>query len=324
MDIVVCTDNNYVMPTGVMFYSICKNNQNEEIRFHVIVDDSVTEDSRSSLTETITTGFCNKSIKFYLINGEVISKFPRLDETNTKKYITKATYYRLYLTEILPNNLDKVLYLDVDMIVQGSLTELWNLEIGDKSIGVIPDPGEGLLDKYYRLRYPQIYGYFNAGVLLINLKKWREIDALTCFMKFIDEHPDWIKLHDQDVLNRIFYNDKFLIPIKYNFQEGYLFQFPSYDFWRYEKEIIEARNHPIIIHYTDRKPWKDECRHPMREVFLNYKKESLWKNTPLLKFKLRDKMLKELKSNVKRLFVSLGIMPESSLGRYVNINYTTK
>ena len=319
MDIVVCTDGNYVMPTGIMLYSVCKNNVGVELSFYVIIDKSVSQQNQLLLKESVKRCSDNAKIEFYLIERENLSDLPRLDNTNTKKYITRACYYRLFLTEILPTDINKILYLDVDVIVKSSLKELWESDLDNMSIGVVPDASEGLLDKYYRLRYPQTNGYFNSGVLLINLKKWRETNKMSTFLKFMDEHPDWIKLHDQDVLNRIFNNDKINLPIKYNFQEGYLFKEPFFDYWKYEKEVIEARDNPVIIHYTDSKPWETNCRHPMKDIFLRYKSETLWCRTPLLTYKLKDRIFDILRYQLKKIFVFGGVLPSSSLRRYVSL-----
>ena len=253
IDIVVCIDKNYVMPCGVMLHSICKNNQESEITFHIVIDESVNQTMQQSL-ENILLPKSSKKGRFYYINDDY-SYLPRLDETNPKKYITKAAYYRLYLTKILPQNLNKVLYLDCDIIVRRSLIDLWNTDLGNNFVGVIPDVGEGMIDKYNRLRYPPHKGYYNSGVQLINLKKWRDEKIIVKFADFMKEHPDWIKLHDQDVMNKIFCDSKCILPITYNFQEGFLWNDIFYDYWKYEEQVLSARKDPVILHFTDSKPW---------------------------------------------------------------------
>jgi len=307
------------MPTGVMFHSICKNNQSEDITFHVIIDNGVTEDSKASLRAVVDDYSIQKKVVFYVIEGEKLSKLPCLGKNNSKDYITQATYYRLFLTEFLPANIEKVLYLDVDMIVRGSLSELWNVDLGEYGVGVVPDAGEIVYNKYYRLHYSISKGYFNAGVILINLRKWRENDMLTKFVGFIDCHSDWIKYHDQDVLNYIFRDDKMILPVKYNFQEGYLLETPLCDYWKYEAEISEARNNPIIIHYTDNKPWWTDCKNPLKNIFYYYQSETIWKNTTLYMRPLKKRFLQKSKEIAKEFLVWRGICPPSILRRYIEV-----
>ena len=129
----MCTDKNYVMPCGVMLYSICQNNQDIDITFHIVIDESVSPSMQKNLGNTIFPK-SSKTIQFYTVNGNDYSHLPRLDETNPKSYITKATYYPLSLTEILPKSLDKVLFLDCDIIVRHSLKDLWNTDLGNYSL----------------------------------------------------------------------------------------------------------------------------------------------------------------------------------------------
>ena len=319
MDIVVCTDNNYVMPTGVMFHSICKHNQDIDITFHVIIDKGVTKENQDSLKKVLD-GYTNSlHIIFYVIDGDKLSNLPCLGKNNSKNYITQATYYRLFLTEILPKNLEKVLYLDVDMIVRGSLADLWNTDLGEYGVGVIPDAAEVIYGKYYRLHYSILKGYFNAGVLLINLKKWRQSNMLEQFVHFMESHSDWIKYHDQDVLNRFFCDDKMILSIKYNFQEGYLWETPLCDYWKYEKDILEARKNPVIIHYTDIKPWWSDCKNPLRNIFLQYRSETIWRSIPVKKRHIRIRLVNDLKDMIKYILVFFKLRPLSSVNKYVKI-----
>ena len=318
IQIVACTDTNYVMPCGVMFHSICKNNSDEEIIFYVIIDGSVTEENKNSLQKVVSGYMVRKELIFYQINGDKINSLPRLDSSNPKAYISKATYYRLFLTEILPDYIDKVLYLDVDMVVERSLRELWAINLRDKGIAGIPDYSEGGPDRYFRLHYSMAYGYFNAGVLLINLKKWRDENILQQFMEFLECHGDWIKLHDQDVLNRIFHQDKVNLPIKYNLQEGHLLKYPMYDYWRYEAELLEARKNPVIIHYTDNKPWWKKCQNPYKYEFLKYKDETEWCNTPLRVDSFKQRAIEYLKIKLKQNLVKRGILSAERLREFID------
>ena len=309
MDIVVCTDKNYIIPCGVMICSICENNKDSAITFHVIIDHSLNIKHKESL-ERITNKYSehSKNILFYQIDGDSMLHFPRLDDSNPKNYITKAAYYNLFITALLPDNIEKVLYLDCDTIIRHSIKALWEIDLGHKSVAVVPDVAEGIIDKYNRLRYPQTKGYFNSGVILINLKKWRKENKLLEFTNFIDLHPDWIKFHDQDVLNRVFFDDNISLPIKYNFQEGFLWKEQFYDYWKYEKEVLEAREDPVIIHFTDSKPWNEDCYHPWKEEFFKYKIKTEWADTPIISNNSRLPFRRKLKNKIRKVLEILGIL----------------
>lgn len=311
INIVCSTDNNFVMPCGIMLYSLCKNNRDTDINIYIIIDQSVTEDNKRKLENTTST-FANCTCNFCLIDGNFFNSFPKLGEDTPKDYITKATYYRIFLTKVLPENVEKCLYLDCDIIINSSLKPLWDIDINDVALAATPDCGEGLIEKYNRLRYPQSKGYFNAGVLFVNLCYWRKHDALNRMLLFIKEHRDWIRLHDQDVLNRVFYEEKKYLPIRYNLQDGYLREYANYEIRKYKEDIQEALQNPCIIHFTDFKPWWNSCENPMAHFFHEYKKETTWSDVPLINKKEKGRTLKAFKHAFGCLLRDFKIVPENN------------
>ncbi len=278
IDIVICTDTNYIMPCGILFYSICKNNQMHDIVFHAVIDESVTDVDKESLNKTVNQ--FNMIVEYHMVDGHLFDSFPNL---GTGVYVSKATYYRLYLTEILPKSIDKVLYLDCDMIVRKDIAPLWNIDISNVAVGVSADGWESKIQMYNRLQYPYIKGYFNAGMLLINLRYWREKDVLGRCLHFIKNHFKRIVSHDQDVLNYVLQDEKISVGITYNFLENYLYKsdVALYDYWKYKTEIDTVKNDPAIIHFVASKPWNKNCRNPYKDIFLQYKSETLWKGIPM-------------------------------------------
>jgi lipopolysaccharide biosynthesis glycosyltransferase len=276
MDIVACTDKWFVMPTGVMMYSVCVNNPDVDIDFHVIHDDSVTSKDRRDLEETVTI-FKGKSIAFYHVD---VTKFPSFPNITMGSRVTQAAYYRLILAEMLPKTIVKVLYLDGDIIVRYSLLPLWNIDLKEHPIGVVTDGLEGNLEHYRRLNYSPQLGYFNSGVLLVNLEYWRKHDVVRTFMQIIQEENERLRFWDQDVLNLAFRKNKVVLPMKYNLTSGFLRKIPQWDTCKYKKEVEEARRDPVIVHYTGKKPWDAYQRrpfHPFLSTFYHYQNQTKWK-----------------------------------------------
>ena len=288
LNIVACTDKWYVMPTGVMMCSVCANNQDRIITFHIIVDESVTLKSKDDLKKTVER-FVNKRVAFYEINSHLIDNYP----TRKKKItITQAAYYRLFLTDIIPPGINKVLYLDGDTIVRHSLTTLWEIDLSGYALAAVTDMSSGNIEIYNRLRYPKELGYFNSGVLLINLDWWRKNNAISLFVEYITKYSERIKFQDQDILNAVFSNHILFLPVTYNFQHGFLKRIPNYDYRKYEKEVEEARKDPVIVHYTLGKPWEKTVpdAHPFTSTFTKYQRQTIWRNSK--KIDRRSTMLK--------------------------------
>jgi len=273
--IVGSTDANYIMPTGVMMKSVSMNNYEEEICFHIIVDESVTKGQRNQLEHVV--GDCSKhKVLFHLVEGKMFDDFPQLGITKT--YITKATYYRLLFTEIFSADIHKLLYLDGDMIITSSLTELWKEDLHGYAVGAVTDMSEAIHD-YHRLGYDAELGYFNAGMLLVNLDYWREHYVKDLFLDVINHHPERIKYHDQDVLNIVFCRAKKMLPFKYNFQDGFMYKAERMEMnaQKYAGEIKDAIAHHAIIHYTSTaKPWHKECLNPFKAEWWKVLAKTSW------------------------------------------------
>lgn len=216
-------------------------------------------------------------VVFHNTNEIGLTTFPRIGEFHT--HVTKATYYRLFLQKFLDEDIDRLLYLDGDIVVTGSLRPLWETKLNGYAIGAVTDMSESL-QEYTRLGYPREKGYFNAGVLLINLVYWRDHDVQNSFLDLILNHPDQIKLHDQDVLNICFCDSKLRLPLKYNVQNGFFFkrEYLELDAEKYKEQINEAVSDSVIIHYTCQiKPWYKESKHPLAKEFWKYLNMTEWK-----------------------------------------------
>ena len=309
MDIVACIDKGFVMPTGVMVYSLCFNNQNVDIVFHFIIDESVTERDKQDLKKTVCD-FKGKQVEFYYVNSAKVDHFPDF----IKYGPTLATYYRLFLTEILPDTIDKVLYLDGDVIVRKSLLPLWNIDISQVALAAVPDICMEEFDYCDRLDYSPHLGYFNAGVLLINLRYWRDQYVSNLFTEYLMSHYDKIVFHDQDVLNYIFRNHKMLLPVEYNLLQNVLC---IKNYSKYKEVDKKASEDPAIIHYSGMfKPWNAYIRqpHPFDSIFYKYQSQTRWKGVKIenrpLKMRIENSIADilrwlNIKAPLKKIYVEI-------------------
>ena len=276
MDIVCSTDICYVMQTGIMLTSLFENNREADIRVHVLHNGI---DSNSlTLIERIACDYGQK-ITFYLVDETLFSAFPiGRDGQNTHVGTSYATYYRLLLSDLLPNDINRVLYLDGDIIVTDSLNDLWATDMHDKAIAAVPDSYNNKIEHYNRLHYPQPMGYFNAGVLLINLDYWRANNVADAFCQYASTHLDSLYCHDQDILNYVFRESKITLPLRYNMLNEYWFDIRhSVVSWEFDNQMLYGQQHPAIIHYTGLpKPWFSNCRHPMKREFERYRAMTTW------------------------------------------------
>lgn len=278
--IAFCSDSNYVMPLGVALISICENNRDEDIMFHLVVTDDGKSSKESSIKikplQDITNKYKNKS-KVYYIRQEQLSNFV----CEGASYVSTTAFSRIFLPEILPSDVHKVLYLDCDLVCLGSIRDLWEFELTDAfPIGAVIDAIGTSPTVRRNIQTPLTVQYCNSGVLLMNLDCWRK-EGLSAK---ISECANKMKfpLLDQDTLNYFFKDRIKLLPIIYNLQTNFLYRKESH--WMidyiYFDEVKSAIKNPCIVHYVGgNKPWKDEyC--PMKDVWRRYFKLSIWADRP--------------------------------------------
>lgn len=307
INIVACLDKDFVMPVGVMMYSVCYNNQNIEIVFHIIADESVKEKDKVELNNTVSR-FEGKYVMFYSIDCNKVSKFPDLIDGPSS-----ATYYRLFLTEILPDSIDKVLYLDGDVVVRNSLLSLWQSDIEKYAVAAVPDMSPEDIYSCERLNYDLRMGYFNAGVLLINLRYWREHNVIERFCEYIRTNYNSILLQDQDVLNYVFREEKYMLPYKYNYQQNLVTK--KYYYYNINA-VLEACKDPIVLHFSGyNKPWNSykTTYNPYNSSFYKYQNQTIWKGLTIDRrsFKLK------IKNHVAKILRKMRI--KSTVCGYVDI-----
>lgn len=285
MHIAFCTDINYLMPTGVAMISICENNRDIDICFHIVVtiNQGVTLESFYELREIALK--YDKKVFLYQITEGVLPK----ENHKMISHVTKTTYSRFYLSDLLPESVDKVLYLDCDIICQGSLLECWNVSLSEYGciIGGVEDFGcyAGYMREHLSLSIKDTY--INAGVLLIDLKRWRAGGfAGKCIICAYNNNYPFM---DQDVINTILRGKIYILPFTYNLQVD--FYIHDERFWMISgdrmKEVRNAKIKPAILHFSTLKPWKNPESSYSR-IWLDYYQKSPWANSNYSKILIHD------------------------------------
>lgn len=256
MHIALTFDKNYLRPFYVLLTSIFINNKGVSVSFHVIAS-GLNSEQKDDLVE-----FCTKnssSINFYDINEKEVEKFI----VPNGYHFSLINYYRLFLIEMLPKSIDKVLYIDVDVLVVSNLQSLFEHNLGEYPVGAKID------NEMYIRQDLGIYdaNYFNSGVMLINLAEWLKQDISQRAINFIVSFPDKVKFVDQDALNVILLGNWLKIDERYNIM--------PIDVPYYADEIAALMKDAVIIHYCGRKkPWNYECNNRLRFAYFDYLEKS--------------------------------------------------
>lgn len=278
MKIVCATDNNFVQHCTIMIVSVLKNNPGTEI---YILTDGLTEKNEKILHEEVEK--LGGTLHICLVDDEKINALP-LSKDKGLSHISKATYYRLMISDLLPE-VEKVIYLDCDIVVNGSLKELWETDMTNYAIAAVLQIGHGF--EAERLGYPMSYGYFNAGVNMLNLKYFREYGVKEALFQYAEQNADKLLYNDQDILNAVLYDKCLHLLPMWNMtsmaydpnlkHRGDIKNGKVINDFRVEKNNIKQyKNDPIVLHYVSKpKPWQKGCYHPLSKLYYEYARKTI-------------------------------------------------
>lgn len=251
INICLSCDENYAQYAGVVIASILANSKADEDIFIYILDGNISESSKNKILSLKSIKDC--SIEFVKVNEKDFEDYKNIPNHD---YISISTYFRLKLATLLPE-IDRIIYLDCDVIVCESLKGLYNLDLGNNIFG-------GVLDIDLRLRNnPK---YVNAGVLLMDLTKVRQNGVENQFLEYTQKNWQNIQLGDQGVINDVL-RDKILnIPEKFNVQsECYIRR----------STFTKA---PVIVHFIGgKKPWHYSSWSVHKDLYFRYLQMTPWK-----------------------------------------------
>lgn len=255
------TPNDIFPPAVVTAVSILENTKSK-VKFYFLERKTLpVSRSNKETMEGLKTTYQNFSVEYVPIDPEPFDELVK----RKAKYIPNDAYYRYIIPDLFPN-LKKVIYLDVDVIVQCDIRELYGIDLEDNYIGAVNHP-KYLWDEnpdFYRivsqLELDNPYLYVNSGVLLINCEKWRADRVSEKLMQQTIARKDRITWCDQDIINLVMQGKIKELPWSFN---AILTHFA-----KHEHSPRDAK----IIHYAGpRKPWNSLC--PLRSAFWKYAKK---------------------------------------------------
>lgn len=252
-------DEAYLLPATVTIFSLLKNHPGRQFKIYLI-----SAESNPEWIEPLAVMVQN-------MGSEVILKSVSLDSLSNIKlnrHFTLATYFRLFAANLIGES--KALYLDSDILINGDLTELWETDLGEYPLAAV---GDFLIDDFARLDLSPEDGYFNSGVMILQLDKWRELNLGDTVIDYLYEFPEKIEYADQCGLNAVLSGNWYRLTPKWNLQSNSDSILNKSYFS--ENDWTTALNHPRIIHFTGvPKPWNLGCNHPYKSLYWNYLKQT--------------------------------------------------
>lgn len=286
INIVFASDNNYAQHTAVAMASVLVNTKvPQRIQFYLI-DDEIQPGNKEKITKTVQN--LDGNIEFIKIKNS------RLEDCYVSGELSRASYFRLDIANILDKSIEKIIYLDCDLLVYDDIEKMWQLDMGGKPVAATCDLGI-MASARVRKQKNKFIGlpfdapYFNAGVLIMDLKKWRDGNYAEAIIALAtqNKYPN----HDQDALNKFFMNNWQEIPLRWDVIP------PVFNLFLkivtkpdLRKKAIEAKLNPAIFHYAGGyKPWEYEIHDGFNDKYYEYLKLTEYKDAKMPQFDKRRK-----------------------------------
>lgn len=265
------TDKNFLFGCAVSITSFLINNSELKFNFHVFTD-SFSESDREkfkALAEQYKT-----NISIYLVNADSLKSLPE------NKLWTYAIYFRFIIADYFSGKLERITYIDSDVVCNGSIQELVHLPLNGAVVAAVTERDE----KWWLQRAEVLgnnliaKGYFNTGVLVIDLAEWQALDVSMQAMKSLNDGDIRSKLtyYDQDVLNIILAGRVLFLDKKYNTQFSL-----NYELKKNCKSPVDENT--VLIHYIGpTKPWHEWAQYETSALFIKAKKMSPWCDDKLM------------------------------------------
>ncbi len=265
LTVVVATDNHYTILLAALIKSIEANLSADKKIDIYIIEDNVSQANKIKLQQSINSNITT------LIWKEMSGVIPPgiklpLDRSSYPLNI----YMRLFIPYFIPQEIETVLYLDVDMIVQKDIATLFENDLSNYVVAAVLDPRIITFDNswggvlnYTELGLPGSTRYFNTGLLIMNTKKWQEQNVTEKIITCIDTHKKFANYPDQYGLNVVLANEWLeLDPLWNHFS------------------TIDTSETPFLIHFVERKPIYKAYNfsEDFKKIFYSYLNQTAWKN----------------------------------------------
>ena len=281
MNIVYIANEKFAVHLGVSLYSLYERNRYEKDIRVFIISTGIAEGSLSKF-KSIANKF-GRSVEKIELNES--SKYFDIGIQDDTFDISKMG--RLLVGELLPKDVDRVLYLDCDIVILQSIKGLYNTELGENMIAAVEEPT--VLERVrYEIRLDYEASYVNAGLLLIDLKKWRENNLGEKIISYSKSIWDKSLFGEQDAINGVLRWKIKKLPPKYNF-------FSNYKYFSYnafikiygaslsytKKELREAKRRPVVLHFAgDERPWVIGSFNPYKKAYEYFKQKTPFRDVP--------------------------------------------
>lgn len=274
--VLFCADRRYIEHASVAAVSVASAARRTPLRIHVMSCDA--DAASAARLRSALRPFGHVDVAFHPVEPE------RLAGLFADKHLSKEAYLRFLAPEALPPDVDRVIYLDCDVIALDDVSALFAADLGGKAVGAVPDidwSDHAQTDRLLALGIRPDQPYVNSGVLVMDLGEWRRRDLSRRLLAFAAQKGSLLLRHDQDALNALLGDEIAVLDRRWNVQVILYSRYARRALPRDHAASVEARRRPSIVHFsTDEKPWKFRAWTRKKALYFRFRDLTPWRDEP--------------------------------------------
>lgn len=275
---------NYLRHTGAMLHSLLSHTQRRPVHVSLLHEEPLPADELARLRSVVEK--LGATLQTVLAPARLMEGFG-----GTQNF-PSMVWLRVLLPALLPD-VERVLYLDADLVVIDDIAPLWETDLGDHLFGAVTNPCYPGIPPPAALQLTRREHYVNSGVLLMNLERMREHGCIDELRDFAASHPD-NPCPEQDALSALYHDRCTLLHPRWNVQ-AICFERPARRLPFPPGQAAEALTDPAIVHFTGvSKPWHHMSRHPLGHLYFEHLDATPWPRLPLQGGGLAHRFLRPL------------------------------
>ena len=281
MNIVWATNENYVFITGVSMVSVFENNRESNIRVWILTE-KVSDKSKAHLME------CAKQYGKEICFIDTENYLQDIKSTGARHWGNSfSAYSRLFIADMMEKeDVERVLYCDGDLIIDGSLEEIWRYDLKNKPMGMVKAYDRIEIRDLFGLPYDT--GYYNSGFLMIDINEWRKRECTKRILLHMQKVCSVYPYVDQDLINCVLHDEICTLPIEYNvspyamqysYRElTYVYGLNDKSYYTEEEFNTGLRNGSVKVYHCTHgaRPWHEGNHHAFAQKWDYYYERSIW------------------------------------------------
>jgi lipopolysaccharide biosynthesis glycosyltransferase len=265
LELLMCVDDGFARHAAVALRSVAATTPGPMRA--TVVSPNFTADTRARLAAALAD---LAEVELRLLDFDL----DRLADLPGHRVYPPDIYIRLWMEEFFEDDVARVLYLDADVVCRRSLRPLWELDLGERVLAAVPIPGATSQD---RCGLPPGAPYVNSGVLLVDLRRWRERRVLARLVDFLHANAERVRNPDQDALNGCLADDMVRLDYRWNAITPFYRDDPRLGLGR--ERMRRVRDEACIVHFNGgSKPWLFMDRHPCRPLYWAQLRRTPWRD----------------------------------------------